>query len=158
MNSNINKNILKFIFDTNVFNSILDENISLSNKKLLIYVTEIQMKEILKTNSLSRKEKLLDTYKLIDPKIIESKTAIWGDFPWGMKEFGAETKEYKVTLEYLNTIWNKSNNKYDALIAEVAILYNINLVTSDKALLDTMLELNKLVISFEEFKLKFIDK
>jgi hypothetical protein len=57
---------------------------------------------------------------MINLEIIDSETALWGEFLWGSRNFGNVTNYYTSIKQNLDKI-KKNNNKEDALIAEVAI-------------------------------------
>ena len=131
----------KYIFDTNIFNRILDGKIDpskLSNKDC--YVTHVQFDEIHATKDKNRRMRLegifsqvlstqlptesfvLDVSRLDEAKL--SNGAMYGRF-----------------LQRLNEL-NKSkpNNVQDALIGETALTNGIALVTEDKNLAQIITE------------------
>jgi hypothetical protein len=65
------------MLDTNIFNTVVDQNISLPQREDYKYFsTEVQYIEINKTKDKDRREFLLNTFNLINPNIINSETAI----------------------------------------------------------------------------------
>jgi len=144
------------IFDTNIFNLILDEGMVIENLNIKVFVSEVQFKEIMKTKSDERRIQLLKIYQQINPTIILSKTSLWGDFPWGEKTFGKVTMEFKRILDSLNESKRKKNNSYDSLIAEVAIQYKLLLVTNVIELIKVFRKFKFNVITFRMFK-KYIN-
>jgi rRNA-processing protein FCF1 len=132
---------MNFMLDTNIFNTVVDQNISLPQKKDYKYFsTEVQYIEINKTKDKDRREFLLNTFNLINPEIINSETAIWGEFSWGEREFGYVSSDFIKIKEILDIIKYKKNNKEDALIAEITIKYDFILITNDSDLRESFKE------------------
>ena len=143
---------MKLMLDTNIFNTVVDQNISLPQREDYKYFsTEVQYIEINKTKDKDRREFLLNTFNLINPNIINSETAIWGEFSWGEREFGYVSGDFIIIKEILDTLKYKKNNKEDALIAEITIKYDFILITNDSNLRKSFKRINKLALSFEEF-------
>ena len=146
---------MNFMLDTNIFNIVVNQNISLPQKKDYKYFsTEVQYIEINKTKNKDRREFLLNTFNLINPEIINSETALWGEFSWGERKFGYVSSDFIKIKEILDTLEYKKNNKEDALIAEITIKYGFILITNDSNLRESLKRINKLALSFEEFLVK----
>ena len=111
----------------------------------------MQYIEINKTKHRDRREFLLNTFNLINPEIINSETALWGEFSWGERKFGYVSSDFIKIKEILDTLEYKKNNKEDALIAEITIKYGFILITTDSNLRESLKRINKLALSFEEF-------
>jgi rRNA-processing protein FCF1 len=140
------------MLDTNIFNIVVNQNISLPQKKDYKYFsTEVQYIEINKTKNKDRREFLLNTFNLINPEIINSETALWGEFSWGERQFGYVSSDFIKIKEILDTLEYRKNNKEDALIAEITIKYGFILITNDSNLRESLKRINKLALSFEEF-------
>ena len=140
------------MLDTNIFNTVVDQNISLPQREDYKYFsTEVQYIEINKTKDKDRREFLLNTFNLINPNIINSETAIWGEFSWGERKFDYVTSDFIKIKEILDTLEYRKNNKEDALIAEITIKYGFILITNDSNLRESLKRINKLALSFEEF-------
>jgi len=143
---------MNFMLDTNIFNIVVNQNISLPQKKDYKYFsTEVQYIEINKTKNKDRREFLLNTFNLINPEIINSETALWGEFSWGERQFGYVSSDFIKIKEILDTLEYRKNNKEDALIAEITIKYGFILITNDSNLRESLKRINKLALSFEEF-------
>jgi len=143
---------MNFMLDTNIFNIVVNQNISLPQKKDYKYFsTEVQYIEINKTKNKDRREFLLNTFNLINPEIINSETALWGEFSWGERKFGYVSSDFIKIKEILDILEYKKNNKEDALIAEITIKYGFILITNDSNLRESLKRINKLALSFEEF-------
>lgn len=136
-----------FMFDTNIFDEILDGKISMKalSKKFKYYVTHIQEDEILaiKKNT-KRKKGLLMLFNKLNGESIPTETAVFGISKFGGCKFGGGI--------YFESI-KKNNPKHieDALIGETAILNSLILVTNDSCLASKVRLLGGEVISFIEF-------
>lgn len=155
------------MFDTNIFNLILDGKVDLSSivETSELYITHIQKDELSATKDELRREQLLHVFKNItqspeatssavlgvsrigEAKLgaakIPTETMIWGLSEWGSSKWGSDGGLYetiKTELDKKNK--KKKNNIQDALIAETCILNNFTLVTNDRDLL-TVIELLK---------------
>lgn len=165
-----------FMFDTVIFNRILDGSISIDrfsgNSKY--YATHVQEDELNNTSDLNRREKLvhvfnsivhdqvptestvLDVSKLGQSKlggggVISPETMLWGVGRWGEGKWGANGGLYEPIRSRLDELKKKENNIQDSLIAETAILNNFCLVTDDVNLLTVTQEFGGSAISFREF-------
>jgi hypothetical protein len=149
-----------YMFDTVVFNRILDGvlDISMLRGRARFYATHIQLDEILKTSNLERREALLavfnkiterkvatesmvsdvsrlDEAKLGGGNIVPTESAVWNVSRWGQAKWGEEDglcSAFKAELDRLNK--NKANNVQDSLIGETTIKYHFTLVTDDSDL------------------------
>ncbi|MCG6153139.1 hypothetical protein [Leptospira bandrabouensis] len=144
----------KILFDTNVFNEILDGKIPFPNpNKYTFYASPLQLAEIHNTKNISRKEDLLRIYNIINPEIFGLKSMIWGYMTWNTMQWN-ETggEEISILKQKLDGKKKKSNNIEDSLIAEVAIAENILFVTNDQLLYEVMQEMNQRVIKPSELE------
>jgi predicted nucleic acid-binding protein len=145
------------MFDTNIFNAIVDSNTKIElNPNFNYYATEIQLIELRNTKNEQRRSELIKIFNLVEPKIIESKSAIWGKFPWGNRDFGYVSQQYISMFTCLENIKKKRGNGNDSLIAEIAIIRELILVTSDKDLENCFKLNSKKIMNFNEF-LEFSD-
>ncbi len=145
------------MFDTNIYNHILDGSIGIENirGKALFFATHIQIDELRNTSNFARKEALLTVFeqvaeseiptesfvtgvsrlhkaKLGGESVIPTETPIWDISTFDGCKWNDDTNLYeliKKTLDALNK--NKKNNIQDALIAETAIKNSITLITHD---------------------------
>jgi len=168
----MSKNIM---FDTNIFDKILDEEISLdliekgTEKGFCYFLTHIQRDEIEaieKPEKLERKKKLLGllgefkeevstesfvlgTSRLGKAKLTKTATesAVWGVSRWGESKW---TDEKTTLIDHLR----KGNLKHteDALIGETAIKNGFILVSHDDRLRNLVKELGGTALSIEDFK------
>lgn len=109
----------KYIFDTNIFNDILDweVDISILAGKAECFSTHIQYDEILNTTDPDRKAKLVETFKdvsqaevptesfvldvsrldeakLGDGKMLTTESSVWGVSRWGMGKWTGKDSLY----------------------------------------------------------------
>ena len=142
------------MFDTNVFNRILDGKIgvkTLPNTEPF-YVTHIQRNEIENTKNPERREALLSTFHGIGHSQVPTESAYWGVSEWGSAKWSADDGVIEEIIKRLNRKnKNKENNGLDALIAETAIKNEHTLVTDDRVLREVVKEMGGSTISFEEF-------
>ncbi len=132
-------NAIKVMFDTNVFNHILDCEIQLENipAEWEVYGTHIQRDEINQTpeNYKDRREALLNIFHAWLDVLLPTESAVWDVSSWDDCKWGDEEDNlYKEILDDLNKRRERSNNIQDALIAETAIKNALVLVTNDQSL------------------------
>lgn len=167
----------QFMFDTNIFNTILDGSFDLSmlGGKGKFFTTHIQKDEINNTTNKERKDSLLQIFAEINSEKKPTKSAVYGVSKYGEAKYsenkvptesfivghsqvgGAKLGDgqvYPKLLELLDK--DKSdqheNNIKDALIGETAIKNNFTLVTNDGSLLQRSQDLGAVAINFEDFK------
>lgn len=159
------------MFDTNVFDAILSEDISLDAIKehYEIFVTHIQRDEIeaitkpdkqekkiqllkyfkeLDNQNLPTESSVLETSRLGNAKLskMPTESAVYGVSRWGEAKWTSE--------ESLIEILRKGNLKHteDALIGETAIKNNLILVTNDPRLMKKVISLGGKAITFDQLK------
>lgn len=143
-----------FMFDTNVFNKILDGGIDvgplLSDKPY--FVTHIQRNEIENTKSPERREALLNTFHSVEKTQVPTESAYWGVSEWGAAKWSAEDGVIEKIIEKLNAKnKNKKNNGLDALISETALKNKHVLVTDDRHLREVIQDMGGRAVSFQDF-------
>jgi restriction endonuclease S subunit len=155
--------ILGFMFDTNVFNAILNEHIDLERlpRNLKYYVTHIQYDEICSTQSEMRKRELLKIIEKVPNEVIATEGAVYGLSRYGMAKFmnEADAKLYDEMLRRLKELDEKAGKKKpvenqarDVLIALTSIKNCLILVTEDKNLKKVTEEFNGQAITFGQFQ------
>ncbi len=124
------------MFDTVIFNSILDSDIDIA---LLngreCFATHIQYDEILATPDATRRSQLEEVFSLI-PQLTQLPTE---SFVIGVSRLGESRLSDGILYSKMRSRLNevnkrKRNNLQDILIAETAMKTNITLVTHDKDL------------------------
>lgn len=142
-----------YMFDTNIFNEILDQEIDITSiTNASLYVTHIQLNEIQSTKREERRNQLLQTFHEVDKEAIATESAVWDVSEWGNAKWGSENNLYQPILKRLGELnKKKKNNTQDALIAETAIVNNQILVTNDKDLQDVISEFGGKVIDLSTF-------
>lgn len=136
---------MKYMFDTNVFNDILDGNIDFKKFRegIVCCVTHIQRDEINKTKDKMRRKALNDVFSELAEEEHPTKTFVLGISRLGMGKLGEGTlyQQLKDRLDSLNRK-KKGNNGMDALIGETAIKNDLTLVTHDMEFFRVMTEFN----------------
>jgi predicted nucleic acid-binding protein len=131
-----------YIFDTNIFNHILDGQVDLSflEKIQPCYTTHLQNDELQATKDVDRKSRLLAIFKTIPQKEIATESFVLGHSGLGMAKLGKGNlyNEIKKKLDDLND--GRSSNVNDALIAETAIINGLTFVTDDGDLYEVVNE------------------
>jgi predicted nucleic acid-binding protein len=152
--------MLSFMFDTNVFNHVLDGIAELSRLvgRAKFYATHVQIDELKKTSNDARRAALLEVFeeitnirvptesfvlgsswlgkaKLGGERPVPTESAVWGVSKWDECKWTASDNLYepiKSELDRLNQ--SKPNNVQDSLIAETSIKNGFTLVTHDRDL------------------------
>lgn len=123
-----------YMFDTNIFNHILDGEVDLSGfvGRAKFYATHVQIDELNKTSNDGRRAALLRVFQEVSSIPVPTESAVWGVSKWNQCKWTPSDNLYqpiKSKLDQLNK--NKPNNVEDALIAETAIKNGFTLVTHD---------------------------
>jgi predicted nucleic acid-binding protein len=159
--------ILGFMFDTNVFDAILDGSINLEQfpRNLKYYVTHIQYDEICNIKNDVRRRELLKIMEKVPNEVIATEGAVYGISRYGMAKFmsDADAKQYdemiRKLIEFDEKVGKKKpaeNQARDVLIALTSIKNCLILVTEDKNLKKVTKEFNGQAITFEEFLEEFL--
>ena len=146
------------MFDTVAFNRVVECDVfdSLYNTKLLIYATHAQRDEINNTKNLEKKSQLLRVFFEI-PKIIPTESAVWNWSRWNEAKWTSDDlyENFKAVLDCRNN--KKSNNVYDALIADTSIKNGFTLVTADIDLCEVTRKFGGNCVSFVDFESCWLD-
>jgi len=146
------KDKLKFILDSNIFDEIIAGNLKIDDLVMFknkenaeFYVTHIQVDEINKCSDTEKRAKLLLFMKKISPIIMLTKSAVYGISRFGKAKFGNGD-----LLEKLR----KGNMKHtkDALIGETTIKEKLILITNDNTLRKRVSSNGGKAFNLEEFK------
>jgi len=142
-----------FMFDTNIFNHILDNKILIENfpEYLNLFITHIQLDELEKTRDQNRRKMLLTIFKKIDQENIPTESLVLSVSKLGKAKLGDENGLYKKIKLDLDEKEIKQNNKQDALIAKTTIKNGLILVTDDSDLLEVTQKYNGEVITLKDF-------
>jgi restriction endonuclease S subunit len=152
--------ILGFMFDTNIFDKILDEKIELP-KNLKYYVTHIQHDEILNIpmDKKERREKLLKIFNKVPKEVIATEGAAIEVSRFDLSKLMSkeDAELYDKMLKKLEELDEKSGKKKtpenrarDILIALTCMKNCLTLVTNDNNLKKVAQEFQCSVITFEQ--------
>lgn len=133
---------MRYMFDTNVFNDILDEKIRIEDfsEGITCCVTHIQRDEINKTKEEERRNALNRIFSDLVEEELATETCVTGISRTGMARVGDGVLyiQIKDRLDRLNR--SKKNYEMDALIGETAIKNDLTLVTHDMEFFKAMSE------------------
>ena len=131
-----------FMLDTNLFNGLVDGKASLNvfrGKTLL--ATHVQLDELNATSDITRREKLVSMFKLVQAGTLPTSTSVWDDTPWDGGNWSDNDNLYNDMLADLRKRDKAAgkrpkglNQSRDVRIAETAIKNDLTLVTDDKNL------------------------
>jgi len=153
--------VLGFMFDTNIFDKILDGEIELP-QNLNYYATHIQYDEICKIpdRKRERREELLKVFNKVPKEVILTGGFVVGVSRLDMVKLGsdADGELYNRMLKRLKELDEKSgkqkrleNQARDVLIALTSIKNRLVLVTEDRNLKKVVEEFGGCAITFEQF-------
>lgn len=141
-----------FMFDTNIFNHLLDGGINLDTlPNAPIYYTFEQFEELQKTSDIDRRKKLLSVLQFCGPSESTITTFVLDNARLDKTQIGDGVLFRKI-LERLDSKKKKTNNYIDALIAESSYINGLTLVTDDGYLYKVCLEMEIPVISLPQFQ------
>ena len=152
---------LGFMFDTNIFDEILNERIELP-QGLKYYVTHVQLDEILNMpdSMRERKEKLLKLFHKVPKDLIATEGVVYGVSRYDMAKYMSDedAELYEKMLRRLRALDGKSgkrksfeNQIRDVLIALTCLKNCLTLVTNDKNLKIVAQEFGCPAITFKQF-------
>lgn len=134
------------MFDTTVFNRILDKKISIDSlpPNIPLFVTHIQLDEIKKTSNPERREQLLDVFQKVPQEHIPTEGGIFDVSKFDVSKFGNEKLIEKL---------QKANPKHseDALIGATCIQNHCLLVTDDNKLLNKVRKEGGTAVTFLDY-------
>lgn len=109
-----------FMFDTNIFNCISDNNIKIDwPTEFNYYITHIQFDELNKTRNLYRKNELLKTFKKIDQEEITTESMVCGISAVGKWKV-SDGDLYEKLLARLKEL-DRKNKKWDNQARDILI-------------------------------------
>ena len=122
-----------FMFDTNIFNHILDGGGELAQfvGKARFFATEVQFDELIETGDETRRTSLIGVFEKVPQETVPTESFVLDKSKFGGARLGEGEvyEKLKDELDRLNK--GKPNNIEDTLIAETAIKNNFTLVTDD---------------------------
>jgi len=127
-----------YMFDTNIFNSILDGVVEITNfrEKAHFYATHVLLDELRDTSNTQRRQELIAVFEEVAGNKVPTESFVLGVSRLDEAKLGDEENDLyskiKAELDKLNK--NDPNNIQDALIAETAIKNGFTLVTHDSKL------------------------
>jgi predicted nucleic acid-binding protein len=127
----------KYIFDTNIFNRLVDERFHLSElpSDAEFVATHIQIDELNNTKDAERRARLFLKFAETAPTLLPTESFTIGVSRINHAKISKEdslAEQIRNDLDGRNR--GKSNNIQDALIAEVAAVNSFTLVTADEDL------------------------
>lgn len=173
-----------YMFDTNVFNRILDGAISpqILAGRLVAYATHIQRDEINNTARPERREALAQVFREVvagslptdslvlgvsrlgaarlgGERVVPTESAAYGVSSYGQAKYGAQDDLYSALKNGLDNINRKKpNNVQDALIAETSIKGGHVLVSDDTDLAAVTRQYGGQCISVAELLARCIER
>lgn len=143
---------MKCMFDTVIFNRVLDESepIERLTECVAVYSTHIQRDEINNTQDEERRRKLNRVFADLNPEMRSTKSAVWNVSKWNQARWSEGDNLLRTIETKLDEHEKKKNNIRDALIAETAIKNKYTLVTDDGDLRDVAAELGANCMTFKE--------
>ncbi|HQS57832.1 MAG TPA: hypothetical protein PLU16_03665 [Gallionellaceae bacterium] len=127
---------MTYVVDTNIFNKLVDETITFddlpSNGQFI--ATHIQIDEINNTKNSERRALLFLMFAELRPKIVPTESFVWDVSRWDCGKWGDGVLFEILKQDLDSRNHTKSNNAQDVLIAEVAIVNDFTLITSDRHL------------------------
>jgi len=146
-----------FMLDTNIFNAILDDKISVASiSRHQLLTTGVQPGEIRATNCASRRAALLAVFEEVEAASIPASSFAFDveGAGWGQAYWNDGTGNFQKMLSRLNALGRKKdelNPIRDILIAETAIKNGATLVSNDRHLRQVVVEFGGNAIDLETF-------
>lgn len=130
-----------FIFDTCVFNRLADDKIRLPDIATdgRFFATNVQRDELSATRHDARRDKLIAAFEEVRPDLLPTETFCLDISRLDFDKMG-DGRLFGSLKARLDAKKKKANNTKDALIAEVAIVQKLTLVTADTDLADAARE------------------
>ena len=143
------------MFDTNIFNKIVEGTISLTavrdiSSRVKLFVTHIQRYELNATKNEERRKGLLKVFEVINQVQVPTESALWDVSNWDSSKWDKQAIDTILELLEKEKPHNRGN-KRDALIGLTAIKTGITLVSNDEALRDSVNELGGIAIDLLDF-------
>src|SRR5437764_3575657 len=132
-----------YMLDTNVFNKVLDEQISIDAfRGLRLVATHVQLDELLATKNSARAAELRRTFEKINPTMDNTASAFWDVSKWDKSNWSAEDGVEQRMMERLTQVDAAEGKKHrdprnrigDVLIGHTAINTKARLISNDPQL------------------------
>ena len=131
------KERIKCMFDTVIFNRIVENDISVEslNEFVEVFATYVQRKEI-NDERMKDKEKQAKLNQIFNSLVskehyLSTESTLWDYTPWNKGQWTDPNDNYRPIRDDLDNAKKKENNFKDALIAETAKKNDLILVTED---------------------------
>jgi len=140
----------KYMFDTNIYNHILDGDIVISKfeNRAQFVATHIQIDELKNTQNIERRKKLQKVFQEVTTNELNTDTFILDTSRLDHANLGDGELHNLIKAELDKKNKGKANNHKDALIAETAINNSITFVTHDSDLFSVVTKLNGACVNF----------
>lgn len=149
-----------YMFDTNIFNRILDAQIDVKLPESEKYfATHIQLDELNQTPdaNIERRKQLLAVFRKVEPTNLLTESIMLDVSRLELAKLGDGQLANEIRASLESKKKRRSNNQ-DALIAETSIRNDLILVTDDKNLLKTVGEFGGAAITWVQFQQRILDK
>ena len=151
--------MIGYMFDTNIFNAVLDQDIELGERKDAIYYnSHIPLDENQQTSNAARREQLERSFHAIGGESVPTTSAILDVSKWDQCSFDSGDgflEKIRTELRALDRASGKrlseTNQSRDALVAHTCISNGFFLVTNDKNLRAVSENNGGKVLSMDEF-------
>ena len=146
---------MKFMFDTNAFNNILDESFEVHRKQGQEYfIINLQCAEINKTKNEQRRKNLISMFSVVnaatDASEIDQHSTPW-DSPWD-SPWDKGGQYYKPIFDALEKRKPKDRgSSYDAVMIETCKYEDITFVSDDSAVLEVSKEFGVKCVKLSDF-------
>ena len=151
------------MFDTNVFDSILDGAVSIDEfRDLNLFATHVQLDELraAQTKFLERAMALFAVFSEVAPKNVPTQSAVWDVSKWDQANWSDDDEVFQKMLARLKQLdtasgkkpRNSANQQRDILIAETAMKEGHMLVSGDANLRTVTIEFGGAAIDFAELR------
>ncbi|MET3606981.1 putative nucleic acid-binding protein [Mucilaginibacter rubeus] len=125
---------LRIIFDSNVFDLILDRNVAIDliKRKATLFTTNVQWSELMNVPNEARRTALLNVYDSLKMTKLFLESGIWLD---AMRWDDDQIWHDNLTEDFKTLVGNSKpgNNSMDAHIGEIAKKHNLILITRDES-------------------------
>ena len=142
------------MFDTNIFNRVLDYRVPIEilTERFDVYVTHVQQDELNRTTCRTRRNELTRVFSGLAPQTMPTESAVWNVSKWNQARWTKDDNLCTPIKAALDKREQKENNIQDALIAETAIKNEYTLVTDDGPLREVATEFGAKCMTWRELQ------